>query len=76
MKTLTTASLPRWHMALRVLAVLSLLASALPARADGTCDIPESSTTDKWFDATQVMASFANADCTLNSRISPITGNW
>lgn len=51
--------------ALRWLAVISLAVAACAARAD--CDIPNSSTSDKPYTATDVIASFKDSDCTLMS---------
>lgn len=48
--------------ALRWLAVISLAVAACAARAD--CDIPNSSTNDKPYTATEVIASFKDSDCT------------
>ncbi len=65
----------RWRTALQALAMLVALAIPFSSRAgpvpipssSGTCDVPQTNTTDKWFDAAQVVDSFSNYECALQT---------
>ncbi len=60
----------RWLAAVRALAALSVLTIAFTAPANADCDVPQTPTFDKPFTATDVIASFADADCTLQKLAS------
>ncbi|AUB83421.1 hypothetical protein [Candidatus Thiodictyon syntrophicum] len=60
----------RWLAAVRVLAALSVLTIAFAAPANADCDVPQTPTFDKPFTATDVIASFADAECTLQKLTS------
>lgn len=55
----------RWYGAFPTLAILAALTLAFSARAAADCDIPETITSDRPFDADTVIASFADSECTL-----------
>jgi hypothetical protein len=66
----------RWHTVLQTLAILAFLAipfsvragpMPLPANTTGACNIPETNTTDKWFNADDVIHSFAGYQCSLET---------
>jgi len=65
----------RWRTALQTLAMLVALAIPFSSRAGpvpisfspGTCDVPQTITTDKPFDAAQVIDSFSNYECALQT---------
>ncbi len=66
----------RWRTALQALAILAVLAIPFSAQAgsiplsastSGTCNIPQTITTDKPFDAATVIDSFAGYQCTLET---------
>ena len=71
----------RWRTALQALAVLATLALAFSVRAGSmpipfapsTCEIPQTDTRDKPFDATQVADSFSNYTCALQTLPQDIT---
>lgn len=65
MPTSPRPSLPARGVPLRALFGLVLCTLALTARAD--CDIPQTATADKPFDAEQVMLSFYQQDCTVTT---------